>query len=297
MAENTNHTEEFKTTLMGGYDKEDVNSKIKAVREQAYAEKSKLIRAIEERDALLAKKDEIITEKNAEIDRLRKDIEEKYQSYIDNYNTIGQLVYESRIRSERMINEARAERENILAQARVEAEEAIEKAAREVERKMASGRRKYNVLQEEISELIQLVNQVQHKFMQSFKAIHEISDSLSKGDVTRDYEYDENFEDTSEYPLEEILAAYRAEEEQRAAKAQREEEERAAQAQREEEERAVNAAKEYDAESEDDLAGYRIEEDRARYRSDRQIVRPGRPVPKQDDGEIIEAITQFGRKR
>jgi chromosome segregation ATPase len=199
MAESTNYTEEFKTTLMGGYDKEDVISKVKAIREAAYAERSKLTRELEERDRLLERKDAQIAAKNKEIEQLRQDIQEKYQSYIDNYNTIGQLVYESRVKSEMTINEAKAERARILAEANAKAQDSIDRAQMEVERKLAAGRRRYNVLQEEISELIQLVNQVQHKFMQSFKAIHEISGAVREEEGT-EYEYDENFEDTSELP-------------------------------------------------------------------------------------------------
>ena len=194
MAENITNAEEFKTTLMGGYDKEDVMTKVKAIREEAYAEKSKLMLELESKDKLIAEKNAQIAAKNAEIDKLRKDIEEKYQSYIDNFDTIGQLVYESRIQSEKTISEANAERARIIADANEKAQVSIDKAQLEVDRKLADGRRRYNVLQEEINELIQLVNQVQHKFMQSFKAIHEISGSMSDDDAA-DPEYDESFVD------------------------------------------------------------------------------------------------------
>ena len=37
--------EMFKTTLMGGFDKDDVLAKVKNIKDEAYAEKSKLIKA------------------------------------------------------------------------------------------------------------------------------------------------------------------------------------------------------------------------------------------------------------
>ncbi len=191
MAEN-NNTEEFRMTLMGGFDKDDVLTKVKAIREEAYAEKSKLMVELQNKDKVIAEKDAVIAEKNAEIERMQKDIREKYQSYIDNFDTIGQLVYESRVKSERTISQANAERDRILADANIKAQESIDKAQLEVDRKMADGKRRYNVLQEEINELIQLVNQVQHKFMQSFKAIHEISGTISEDDGS-DFDYDESF--------------------------------------------------------------------------------------------------------
>lgn len=215
MAENT-YTEEFKTTLMGGFDKEDVLKKVKAIREEAYAEKSKLTLELQNKEKMIAEKDAVIAEKNAEIDRLQKDIKEKYQSYIDNFDTIGQLVYESRIKSEKTISDANAERDRIIAEANTKAQESIDNAQLEVDRKMADGKRRYNVLQEEINELIQLVNQVQHKFMQSFKAIHEISGTMSEEDGT-EFDYDESFAEEEEMTPEIEEASAQAEAEPEAA--------------------------------------------------------------------------------
>ena len=42
--------EMFKTTLMGGFDKDDVQTKVQIMKDEAYAEKSKLIKAGKEKD-------------------------------------------------------------------------------------------------------------------------------------------------------------------------------------------------------------------------------------------------------
>ena len=42
--------EMFKTTLMGGYDKDDVQMQVQALKEEAYAEKSRLLKEIKEKD-------------------------------------------------------------------------------------------------------------------------------------------------------------------------------------------------------------------------------------------------------
>ena len=41
--------EMFKTTLMGGFDKDDVQTKVQIMKDEAYAEKSKLIKAGKEK--------------------------------------------------------------------------------------------------------------------------------------------------------------------------------------------------------------------------------------------------------
>ena len=188
--------EEIKTTLMGGYDKEDVQNKISSLIDKYETEASKKDKEIEELKKSVSEKDEQISAKNSEIDKLNKDIEEKYQGYIDNYNTIGKIVYETRIQSEKTLDDARIKGESIIAEANKKAQLSIDKAQDEVDKSISEGKKKYDVLQEEINELLQLVNQVQHKFMQSFKAIHEISGAMNDEDGSEfDIELDEGFED------------------------------------------------------------------------------------------------------
>lgn len=188
--------EEIKTTLMGGYDKEDVQNKISSLIDKYETEASKKDKEIEELKKSVSEKDEQISAKNSEIDKLNKDIGEKYQGYIDNYNTIGKIVYETRIQSEKTLDDARIKGESIIAEANKKAQLSIDKAQEEVDKRIVEGKKKYDVLQEEINELLQLVNQVQHKFMQSFKAIHEISGAMNDEDGSEfDIELDEGFED------------------------------------------------------------------------------------------------------
>ena len=188
--------EEIKTTLMGGYDKEDVQNKISSLIDKYETDASKKDKEIEELKKSSSEKDEQISAKNSESDKLNKDIEEKYQGYIDNYNTIGKIVYETRIQSEKTLDDARIKGESIIAEANKKAQLSIDKAQEEVDKRISEGKKKYDVLQEEINELLQLVNQVQHKFMQSFKAIHEISGAMNDEDGSEfDIELDEGFED------------------------------------------------------------------------------------------------------
>ena len=188
--------EEIKTTLMGGYDKEDVQNKISSLIDKYETDASKKDKEIEELKKSSSEKDEQISAKNSESDKLNKDIEEKYQGYIDNNNTIGKIVYETRIQSEKTLDDARIKGESIIAEANKKAQLSIDKAQEEVDKRISEGKKKYDVLQEEINELLQLVNQVQHKFMQSFKAIHEISGAMNDEDGSEfDIELDEGFED------------------------------------------------------------------------------------------------------
>ena len=186
--------EQFKTTLMGGYDKDDVQSQFKMLKDSMQSEKNKLLDEIDELKKSIEEKDALIDEKSAEIERLNKDITEKYQGYIDNYDTIGRIVYETRIKSDKMLSDASDKKDRILSDADSTAKEMISKAQSDVDRTLADGRRRYNVLQDEINELIGLVNQVQHKFMKSFKAIHAISDTMAE-DAYGSFDMDDSFDE------------------------------------------------------------------------------------------------------
>lgn len=186
--------EQFKTTIMGGYDKEDVQNQFKMLKDNMYSEKNKLLDEVDELRKTIDEKDAVIREKNAEIEKLNKNITEKYQSYIDNYDTIGKIVYEMRIKSDSMIADANRQKEKIISEAEDVAKEKIANAQAEADKTLADGQRRYNVLQEEINELIALVNQVQHKFMKSFKAIHEISNTMSE-DSDDSFDMDDSFDE------------------------------------------------------------------------------------------------------
>lgn len=91
----------FKTTLMGGYDKEEVDAAVKKLQDDAYSDKNRLETDIKskdqelsdvreelektkkelaEKDAQMAEIQKTLDEKDQEILRMERDIREKYQS-------------------------------------------------------------------------------------------------------------------------------------------------------------------------------------------------------------------------
>ena len=129
----------------------------------------------------LSKKDQeierlrkIIDDKNVEIDQLKRDIREKYQSYIDNYESIGSLVYDSKVRSDQMIREAEDKKKKILDEADEEARKKVDAVQAEIDRRIDDGEQRYKTVEEELENILGLVNQVQKKFMESYRSIHNI---------------------------------------------------------------------------------------------------------------------------
>jgi len=197
----------FRTTLMGGFDKDDVLNKVQIMKEEAYAEKNKLIKAGKEKDAKIEEllkrldlkeiqKEQALEElrqehkqeldemqerlhmKEEQKDKLERQIQEKYQKYIDRYELIGSLILDAQERAEQIIADAEKQREQILADAEDEAEKRLAKVQLEVDDKLAEGKRKYIAVQEEMNEIIELINQAQRRFMASYKEVHRIISTM-----------------------------------------------------------------------------------------------------------------------
>ena len=199
--------EMFKTTLMGGFDKDDVQTKVQIMKDEAYAEKSKLIKAGKEKDKKIAELQKQLNFKDIEreqaianvkkeheqemeevLERLRlkeeqkekleREISEKYQKYIDRYDLIGSLVLEAQEKAEKIIAEAEQKRDMLMEEAHQEAQKCLDAVQSEVDDKLAEGKRKYIAVQEEMIEIVELFNQAQRRFMSSYREVHKIISTM-----------------------------------------------------------------------------------------------------------------------
>ena len=199
--------EMFKTTLMGGFDKDDVQTKVQIMKDEAYAEKSKLIKAGKEKDKKIAELQKQLNFKDIEreqaianvkkeheqemeevLERLRlkeeqkekleREISEKYQKYIDRYDLIGSLVLEAQEKAEKIIAEAEQKRDMLMEEAHQEAQKCLDAVQSEVDDKLAEGKRKYIAVQEEMNEIVELINQAQRRFMSSYREVHKIISTM-----------------------------------------------------------------------------------------------------------------------
>ena len=191
--------ERFKTTTFGGYDKEEVLQELQKMKENAHAEKAQILRELEEsrkdcariskelqaKDAKIAELQDTIVSRDREIMEMERTIREKYQSYIDNYETIGSLIYESKIRAKQIAKETEEERQKILDAAKEEAAHICEAAEAEAQKRLREveveiddrttvGRQQFEFVQDELNNALELFSKLQKQFMHSYKTIQEI---------------------------------------------------------------------------------------------------------------------------
>ena len=187
----------FKQALRG-FDKDEVLAYIKQKEDEHGKQIISMERDIRKRDKVISELKSRIVLKDEQVERLEQEIRDKYQKYIDNYNQIGELVYESKVKGNRIIEEAQEEADRILAEADSEARKRIGSVQGEIDAKLKDGKTKYLEVQDEMNEIVDLFNQMQRKFMQSYKEVHEIIQNMPASLDDIDLEGEELIEDALE---------------------------------------------------------------------------------------------------
>ena len=111
-------------------------------------------------------------------ERLEREIQEKYQKYVDNYETIGRVALEAQLRADKMIEETQEKCDKMVADAEAEAKQKIADAELEIDGKLLDGKKKYLALQEEMSQIVDLINSAQKHFADSYSEVHKIIDAM-----------------------------------------------------------------------------------------------------------------------
>ena len=118
-------------------------------------------------------------------EKLERDVTEKYQKYVDNYDRIGSLILNAQIQADEMMERAKKQCDEMLktaeqqaAQMREEADREakarVDQVQKEVNEKLADGKKKYIAVQDEMNDIVELINQAQKRFMSSYKEVHRI---------------------------------------------------------------------------------------------------------------------------
>ena len=170
--------EMFKTTLMGGFDKDDVQEKVQKMKDETAQQQLAFKKEIEEKVQRIAELQKRLELKEANQERLEREIQEKYQKYVDNYETIGRVALEAQLRADKMIEETQEKCDKMVADAEAEAKQKIADAELEIDGKLLDGKKKYLALQEEMSQIVELINSAQKHFADSYNEVHKIIDAM-----------------------------------------------------------------------------------------------------------------------
>ena len=184
--------EMFKTTLMGGYDRDDVVEQFSALKDAHAATKTELKKTLADKEVQIADLTKKIAENTKQRESLERDITEKYQKYIDHHNSISSLLVDAQIKADEIISDANKTRDNMIEVTEEEIKRKLADVQTEVDKKIAEGERRYKALQGEMDEITELVNQAQKRFMSSYKEVHKIISDRPKKEADNE---DEGYED------------------------------------------------------------------------------------------------------
>ena len=111
---------------MGGFDKDEVMERIQKMKDEAAEQQLKWKKQIEEKEDRITELQKRLELREAHQARLESEIQEKYQKYIDNYESIGRLVFEAQVKADAMIKEAQEKCDAMIAEAEEEARQRVE---------------------------------------------------------------------------------------------------------------------------------------------------------------------------
>ncbi|WP_230397814.1 hypothetical protein [Novisyntrophococcus fermenticellae] len=151
---------------------------ITQMKDTAYAEKTRFLGIIKEKDDQIERLTDKLRQSEQNIESIKCDIKEKYQPYIDNYDSIGRLVFDAQVRADGIIKDAEETSTRMIAQAQTAARECLESVQKEVDDRLSEGKKKYIAVQEELGATVELMNQVQRRFMEACKAVNNIVSSV-----------------------------------------------------------------------------------------------------------------------
>lgn len=167
----------FKKSI-NGFDKDEVLNYIQKEDEAHAKQIASYEKEIRRREKVIGELKNRIVMKDEEVTRLENQIREKYQKYIDHYEEIGEVLTDAKIKSGKVISDAQAKSDQILADADKEAERRVNAVQGEIDAKLADGKKKYVAVQDEMKDTVEMFNAMQRKFMQSYKEVHEIIQSM-----------------------------------------------------------------------------------------------------------------------
>ena len=202
----------FKSSLLGGFEKEDVLAHVERLKAEAWEAQEKLHREIEDREDKINQLKKRLELKDDQYARLESEIKEKYQKYVDNYESIGKLVFEAQLKADEIIAQAQKEADSIRKNAEEEGRNRVFIVQSEVDRKLAEGKKHYMAVQEEMNAIVDLINQAQKRFMESYKEVHRIVDTMPES--LRDLEEEELQEISANQELVEHMESILGEEEE-----------------------------------------------------------------------------------
>jgi len=208
-----------------GYNKEEVNMYINELEAEYKQKLSRLEAKTRESEKQIDDLTRRIEKKERQKEELEQEIETKYKTYIDHYDKIAGLVYESQLKADKILAEANQRADEILAGAHekeaqilanaqqvlddakaqerlmlddadVEAKRRVSAVQGTVEEGLADGRTRFADIRVQISGMIELLEDARERFAKGCADARSVFDAMPEdiaayGDLEEDFDEDD----------------------------------------------------------------------------------------------------------
>ena len=215
-----------------GYNKEEVNMYINELEAEYKQKLSRLEARSRESEKQIDDLTRRIEKKERQKEELEQEIETKYKTYIDHYDKIAGLVYESQLKADKILEDANRRAGEILAEAHVkesqilaqaqqvlddaqaqektmldgadaEAKRRVDAVQDTVESGLADGRTRFADIRVQIQGMMALLEQAQERFAKGCADAQAVFDSMPAdiGQYGEEGDFDEDEPDDADFDM------------------------------------------------------------------------------------------------
>lgn len=119
-----------------------------------------------------------------------------------------QTVAEADSRAKLTLDDANRKAQKKLDDADAEAKRRVESVESVIDAKLTDGRKRYSAVHDEMNDIVRMFNQIQRKFMQSYKEVHEIINSMPEAFDDADLNDEDDLDDEGDDDLRAISTGF-----------------------------------------------------------------------------------------
>ncbi|MBQ0059986.1 MAG: hypothetical protein KBS83_08585 [Lachnospiraceae bacterium] len=177
--------------LKKGFDRDEVLTYISEQKESHAAAIKSLEAQIEKMQKVQSHLQSSYEQAVKERDALQSEIDNRYRKYEENYEKIGALVYESRLKGDKIMEDAKRQSESVMESARDQADQMVSdarersdfmetEAKRRITEALMDNRAEFLRIREILDDAVEQVNAVHRKFTLNYPEAQQIMDRTTQ---------------------------------------------------------------------------------------------------------------------
>ncbi|MGN0256368.1 MAG: hypothetical protein ACI4D6_10365 [Chordicoccus sp.] len=146
---------------------------------------------------------------SAQAEKTMSDADAKAQTTVKDADAKAkQTVEEADSRAKLTLDDANRKAQKKLDDADAEAKRRVASVESVIDAKLTDGRKRYSAVHDEMNDIVRMFNQIQRKFMQSYKEVHEIINSMPEAFDDAELSDEDELDDENDDELQAISSGF-----------------------------------------------------------------------------------------